>query len=179
METQILDLCKKGHINKLKKLIKNSPTDIFLLYGLFWACYKGHLNIITFIIPGLPKFDLNWGLTGACRSGRIDIVNFMIEKGADDWIWGLSCACFEGHLELIKLMISKGANNLEYSSKIAYENKHWNVVHFFIKLGVNHTPSGKSYIGYLFNLPKFDRSMCYLLEDILHQSLIFCIQKYL
>jgi hypothetical protein len=172
MELRIKELCRSGHTNKLKKLIKKNPTGLY--NSLYWACCSGFLDTYN-----SETTIWNYGLAGACLGGHIDIVNLMIEKGANDWNWGLSGACRGGHLNIVKLMISKGAHTLDYRLYLIHGNTSWNVVHFLIQSGTRHYMINKSYIGYLFNLPKLDRSVCYLLEDLLHQDLIFCVIRYL
>jgi hypothetical protein len=176
---RIRRLCRLGHINKLKKIIKNVPTNSFFLYdGTYWGCYYGNLDIINLIISKGVNY-WNCGLAGSCRGGHIDMVNLMITKGASNMNWGFESACMGGHLNIVKLMISKGVDHLNHSIAISYDSKYWNIVHFLIESGTNFSSLNRSYISYLFNLPKFDRSICYLLEDIFHQGLIFCVQKYL
>jgi hypothetical protein len=153
-------MCKEGHINKLKKLINRYPNH---------------------------NFSWDIGLYRAAKAGHLDLVNFLISKGADCWSSGLDAACWGGHLDIVKLMISKGANHLVPGLWSAACQKHWHIVYFLNVFCDINIPTfeaipffNKYFIEYLFNShPKFDKSICFILENYLHLDLIFKIIKYL
>jgi ankyrin repeat protein len=180
MNLELKKLCRLGHVNKLKKLMNDNPKQLFPLYDItYWGCQSGNLDIVNLMISKAPDSSIwIYGLAGACRGGYIDIVNLMISKGADSWHWGFLNGCVGGDLNIIKLMISKGAYDCQ-GIYVAYKRNHWDVVHFLIKSGTDFSSCDKYYVEYLFNLPKLNRSVCYLLENLLHQGLVFNVQKYL
>jgi ankyrin repeat protein len=204
MDKKLNSFCRLGHINKLKKHSKYLGSSDVLRY----ACYGGHLNVVNFILDHSYKnnynLNINYGLKGACWGGHLNLIHYMVSKGADAWNHALASACWGGHIDLINLMISKGANNWNWGLQYACYGGHkdtanlmiqkgateltyvydtytnFNVIHLSVQSGIDYVLyTDKSYVSYLFNLSKFDRSMSYLLEDLLHQNIVFNIQKYL
>jgi ankyrin repeat protein len=149
------------------------------------------INSVKELINNFPGHKFNWneGIYYGSRYGNLDLVNLMIDKGADNWNQGLNAACRGGHLDIAKLMIAKGASDFNHPMYIAWVEKHLALVHLMILNGGSPSHELNSlyinrphfynryYIKYLFDLPKFDKSVCFLLN--LHQGLIFRIIKYL
>jgi len=63
------------------------------------AHFKGYANEINKLDD--RKCDYNEGLFYACKKGHINIIKLMINKGADDFEWGLYYACLGGHTQML------------------------------------------------------------------------------
>jgi hypothetical protein len=168
--------CQEGHLDLVNLMISKGAND--WNWGLSGACRNGHLDMANLMISKGAN-EWNWGLINACLGGHLDLANLMISKGADNWNWGFSTACEGGYLDLVRFMIDKGANNLEYNIWGAYNKKNWHIIHFITKFYGYEIRFNKSYIEYLFNLPKLDKSVCFLFENNLHLGILFKIINYI
>ncbi len=115
----LCDYCRDGKYFELSIIIDTLSIPQ-LNIGLFYACRRGHKNIVELLLnKGANDFDS--GLVNACYSGNREIIDLMLSKGADDFNDGLSYACEGGHIDVVKLMIDKGAT--DFTRGLSWSNR--------------------------------------------------------
>jgi hypothetical protein len=127
----ILKYASKYNNKKLIDEYIKKGTDIF--YGLWGACWGGHLDLVKFYLEKVYKVGYNSifyaynsgnkeiidllekkykhnyikALGGACQGGNIDLIRLCIEKRARDFSFIFNNLCYGGHIELVKIFMNK------------------------------------------------------------------------
>ena len=129
-----------------------SPDELCTSYPLHFACEKGHLPLVQYLlekganIEAKNKFE-ETPLHIACQYGQLPVVQYFIEKGVNieekdkDQQTPLHFACFNGSLPVVQYLIETGANmgakDSESKTPLFYacENGHLPVVQYLISKG--------------------------------------------
>ncbi|EDP46450.1 ankyrin repeat domain-containing protein [Rickettsiella grylli] len=156
IEEALYDACYKGHVKKVKRLIKSGAhVNSVNLNGdtpLYAACSKGHVEIVNKLIKHGALVDLTNNnekttpLYQASKQGYTEIVRLLIEHGADinlpdkDGTTSLHCAYFKGHNEILELFIKNEATLYETKERLFYTScltGNLQAATLFIKYGIN------------------------------------------
>ena len=140
-EPDIFKACKEAKLLSVRYLIEHQNVDIdikdeYRRTPLHWACEKGHLPIVEYLISkgaNVNERDRlgNFVIHSAClNGGHLPIVEYLCSKGADieakDAFYKrtpLHWASYWGKTEIVKFLVSKGANKnvVDSSGKTPYE----------------------------------------------------------
>lgn len=120
--TQLVLACYQGHLNVVKKLIKDG-ADVNLENGLISpllaACYESNLSIIKELIKAGADVNRRYGdvtaLTAACFFGNTNVVQELIKVGVNVDLkykdeTPLIVACTMGRETVVKELIKAGAD---------------------------------------------------------------------
>lgn len=137
IEEYMNEVCKDGHIETVKFLVKNGASD-WNSYATS-ACIMGRLEVIKFIVQksmesrgntdgadgtdGAATFsntNLEDFMYCACLRGDSDFVAVLLKMGVTCFNKGLFGASKKGHVDLVKVMIECGATNLNESLERSY-----------------------------------------------------------
>ncbi len=123
MNKQIIKLCENGDLEGLKQLGPLRPHDLHKdengYHALGWACYRGHLGVVKYLIeecganPHLPdlrdRTPLMDAVDKACNN---DVVRYLVIKCKVDVNYYngycLVRACEKGRLDVVRLLIEYG-----------------------------------------------------------------------
>ncbi len=105
------------------------------------ACYRGHLNIIKYLVEHGVNISVhhNKPLLRACKSGKLEIVKYIVERGVDDSN-ALRCASIYNRYEIVKYLVEKGidihADN-DIAVRRASELGHMRIVKYLVENGAD------------------------------------------
>eukprot|EP01112_Ceratiomyxa_fruticulosa_P013194 TRINITY_DN3695_c0_g1_i2.p1 TRINITY_DN3695_c0_g1~~TRINITY_DN3695_c0_g1_i2.p1 ORF type:complete len:733 (+),score=150.04 TRINITY_DN3695_c0_g1_i2:250-2448(+) len=151
-ENELIDACKKGDVEKVRKLLKDSSVDVLekdeeKWNALHWASFNGNKEVVLALLS-TKKFDVNavngalWTpLLVATAKGNSDVIRDLILAGADvnsqtpsDQTPLIIASC-NGYTNLVEEFLSFGADatlatnpTLETALYLASHNGHENVV---------------------------------------------------
>lgn len=98
LNVMLANACYRGHLNIVKFLVNNNIGSFYV--ALKSACSGGHINIVKYLI-GMKNIitikDLNRGLYWACYGNQIELAKYMIDLGANDYNRGFCAACRMSH----------------------------------------------------------------------------------
>ena len=117
---------KSGNLAKVKSLLANNPDlidarDEDNLTPLLWAAFKGHKEIVEFLIVNGAQVNVKSREAGVtplhapAYTGREDIAGLLIENGANvnaknkDGETPLFMAASRGNKKMVELLLQKGA----------------------------------------------------------------------
>lgn len=110
-------------------------------WGISWAAYGGHLDVIKFLMSKISIRDINpdWAMSSAARGGHMEIINFFIDLGASNWSYALSWAARGGNIGVAKFFLSKATDIdlfIPYSIYLAQKANQQEMVDFLEKLQI-------------------------------------------
>jgi len=125
-----INACKNGNLEEVKYLLNskhlkaNANVEYEGFKGFLFACAKGQLNIIDYLIAKESwKYDFQQhyenALKFACAKGHFEIVKFLLTsdmvKGRDDIIInpGFVSACESGEIEIVKYLFENYKDRLD------------------------------------------------------------------
>lgn len=136
---KVKHLCISGDIESVtemisKGIIVKSVKNNSLMWGLYGACYGGHMKLINLLIEhGADNWD--YGLMGACEGGHYDIMYIMVTRGASDFNMALEGASSGGHIEIINITLANNQVDINYALRGACMTNQKHVVELAIQRG--------------------------------------------
>lgn len=134
-------LCVKGDIVTVaemitKGVISKLVSNDSLMWGLYGACYGGHIELINLLIEhGANNWD--YGLMGACEGGRYDVIFMMTARGASNFNMALDGACASGNIDVINIILTSNRVDINYALRGACMSNKKHVVELAIQRGAN------------------------------------------
>ncbi|XP_035703978.1 ankyrin repeat domain-containing protein 17 isoform X5 [Folsomia candida] len=124
--TPLMESASSGHTGVAKILLDNgaginTASNEFKESALTVACYKGHLEMVRFLLASgadqQHKTDeMHTALMEASMDGHVEVAKLLLDCGAqvnmpvDSFESPLTLAACGGHVELAQLLIDRGAN---------------------------------------------------------------------
>ncbi|XP_015790056.1 ankyrin repeat and KH domain-containing protein 1 isoform X2 [Tetranychus urticae] len=124
--TPLMEAASAGHVAVAKILVEkgasiNSHSDEFKESALTLACYKGHLEMVRFLLEAgadqeHKTEEMHTALMEASMDGHVEVARLLLDSGAqvnmpaDSFESPLTLASCGGHVELAMLLLERGAN---------------------------------------------------------------------
>ena len=151
---QLVDAAADGNVALVEQALQNGAhvevTDVCGQTALRWACWKGHLDVVQYLLTShaanLEATDNNgWSpLHCACNRGQLDVVQELVARGADLFVTDdvgktpLHYACLWGHLAVVQVLVARGADlfvtagNGDTAFDIAHDHRQSNAVDYLL-----------------------------------------------
>ncbi|XP_048578543.1 ankyrin repeat and KH domain-containing protein 1 isoform X2 [Nematostella vectensis] len=123
--TPLMEAASGGHVGVAKLLLENgacinSHSNEFKESALTLACYKGHLDMVKFLLDAgadqeHKTDEMHTALMEASMDGHVEVARLLLDHGAqvnmpaDSFESPLTLAACGGHVELATLLIERGA----------------------------------------------------------------------
>ncbi|XP_058961953.2 ankyrin repeat domain-containing protein 17 isoform X2 [Pocillopora verrucosa] len=123
--TPLMEAASGGHVSVAKMLLErgaciNSHSNEFKESALTLACYKGHLEMVKFLLDAgadqeHKTDEMHTALMEASMDGHVEVARLLLDHGAqvnmpaDSFESPLTLAACGGHVELADLLIKRGA----------------------------------------------------------------------
>ncbi|XP_011496279.1 PREDICTED: ankyrin repeat and KH domain-containing protein 1-like [Ceratosolen solmsi marchali] len=124
--TPLMEAASAGHVSVAKILLEhgagiNTHSNEFKESALTLACYKGHLEMVKFLLEaGADREhktdEMHTALMEASMDGHVEVARLLLDSGAqvnmptDSFESPLTLAACGGHVDLAMLLIERGAN---------------------------------------------------------------------
>uniref|UniRef100_A0A8C1VXB7 Ankyrin repeat and KH domain containing 1 n=1 Tax=Cyprinus carpio TaxID=7962 RepID=A0A8C1VXB7_CYPCA len=124
--TPLMEAASAGHVEVSRVLLEygagiNTHSNEFKESALTLACYKGHLDMVRFLLEAgadqeHKTDEMHTALMEACMDGHVEVARLLLDSGAqvnmpaDSFESPLTLAACGGHVELAALLIERGAN---------------------------------------------------------------------
>ncbi|XP_042328646.1 ankyrin repeat domain-containing protein 17 isoform X4 [Sceloporus undulatus] len=124
--TPLMEAGSAGHVEVARVLLENGAginthSNEFKESALTLACYKGHLDMVRFLLEAgadqeHKTDEMHTALMEACMDGHVEVARLLLDSGAqvnmpaDSFESPLTLAACGGHVELAALLIERGAN---------------------------------------------------------------------
>uniref|UniRef100_A0A8D0GUT8 Ankyrin repeat domain-containing protein 17 n=1 Tax=Sphenodon punctatus TaxID=8508 RepID=A0A8D0GUT8_SPHPU len=124
--TPLMEAGSAGHVEVARLLLENGAginthSNEFKESALTLACYKGHLEMVRFLLEAgtdqeHKTDEMHTALMEACMDGHVEVARLLLNSGAqvnmpaDSFESPLTLAACGGHVELAALLIERGAN---------------------------------------------------------------------
>ncbi|KAK6627845.1 hypothetical protein RUM44_010324 [Polyplax serrata] len=124
--TPLMEAASAGHVGVAKILLDhgagiNTHSNEFKESALTLACYKGHLDMVRFLLEAgadqeHKTDEMHTALMEASMDGHVEVARLLLDSGAqvnmptDSFESPLTLAACGGHTELAMLLIERGAN---------------------------------------------------------------------
>ncbi|XP_030375768.1 ankyrin repeat and KH domain-containing protein mask isoform X4 [Scaptodrosophila lebanonensis] len=124
--TPLMEAASAGHVEVAKVLLEhgagiNTHSNEFKESALTLACYKGHLDMVRFLLQAgadqeHKTDEMHTALMEASMDGHVEVARLLLDSGAqvnmptDSFESPLTLAACGGHVELATLLIERGAN---------------------------------------------------------------------
>ncbi|XP_069486894.1 ankyrin repeat domain-containing protein 17 isoform X4 [Ambystoma mexicanum] len=124
--TPLMEAGSAGHVEVARVLLDsgagiNTHSNEFKESALTLACYKGHLEMVRFLLAAgadqeHKTDEMHTALMEACMDGHVEVARLLLDSGAqvnmpaDSFESPLTLAACGGHVELAALLIERGAN---------------------------------------------------------------------
>ncbi|GBM44967.1 Ankyrin repeat domain-containing protein 17 [Araneus ventricosus] len=124
--TPLMEAASAGHVEVAKLLVErgasiNTHSNEFKESALTLACYKGHLEMVRFLLEaGADREhktdEMHTALMEASMDGHVEVARLLLDSGAqvnmpaDSFESPLTLAACGGHVELAMLLLDRGAN---------------------------------------------------------------------
>ncbi|XP_050430101.1 ankyrin repeat domain-containing protein 17 isoform X3 [Adelges cooleyi] len=124
--TPLMEAASAGHVMVAKILLEhgagiNTHSNEFKESALTLACYKGHLEMVRFLLAAgadqeHKTDEMHTALMEASMDGHVEVARLLLDSGAqvnmptDSFESPLTLAACGGHVELALLLIERGAN---------------------------------------------------------------------
>ncbi|XP_012691221.2 ankyrin repeat and KH domain-containing protein 1 isoform X2 [Clupea harengus] len=124
--TPLMEAASAGHVEVARVLLEygagiNTHSNEFKESALTLACYKGHLEMVHFLLEAgadqeHKTDEMHTALMEACMDGHVEVARLLLDSGAqvnmpaDSFESPLTLAACGGHVELAALLIERGAN---------------------------------------------------------------------
>ncbi|XP_022247672.1 ankyrin repeat domain-containing protein 17-like isoform X2 [Limulus polyphemus] len=124
--TPLMEAASAGHVGVAKILVEhgasiNTHSNEFKESALTLACYKGHLEMVRFLLEAgadqeHKTDEMHTALMEASMDGHVEVAKLLLDSGAqvnmpaDSFESPLTLAACGGHVELATLLLERGAN---------------------------------------------------------------------
>jgi len=124
--TPLMEAASAGHCAVAKILLEfgagiNTHSNEFKESALTLACYKGHLEMVRFLLEAgadqeHKTDEMHTALMEASMDGHVEVARLLLDSGAqvnmpaDSFESPLTLAACGGHVELAMLLLERGAN---------------------------------------------------------------------
>ncbi|XP_046672408.1 ankyrin repeat domain-containing protein 17-like isoform X4 [Homalodisca vitripennis] len=124
--TPLMEAASAGHVTVAKILLEhgagiNTHSNEFKESALTLACYKGHLDMVRFLLEAgadqeHKTDEMHTALMEASMDGHVEVAKLLLDSGAqvnmptDSFESPLTLAACGGHVDLALLLIERGAN---------------------------------------------------------------------
>uniref|UniRef100_A0A8D8UUR8 Ankyrin repeat and KH domain-containing protein 1 n=1 Tax=Cacopsylla melanoneura TaxID=428564 RepID=A0A8D8UUR8_9HEMI len=124
--TPLMEAASAGHVGVAKILLEygagiNTHSNEFKESALTLACYKGHLDMVRFLLSAgadqeHKTDEMHTALMEASMDGHVEVAKLLLDSGAqvnmptDSFESPLTLAACGGHVDLALLLIERGAN---------------------------------------------------------------------
>ncbi|XP_065353147.1 ankyrin repeat domain-containing protein 17 isoform X5 [Cloeon dipterum] len=124
--TPLMEAASAGYVNVAKILLDNGAginthSNEFKESALTLACYKGHLEMVRFLLAAgadqeHKTDEMHTALMEASMDGHVEVARLLLDSGAqvnmptDSFESPLTLAACGGHVDLALLLIERGAN---------------------------------------------------------------------
>ncbi|XP_054166727.1 ankyrin repeat domain-containing protein 17-like isoform X2 [Oppia nitens] len=124
--TPLMEAASAGHVNVAAILVEsgasiNTHSNEFKESALTLACYKGHLEMVRFLLEAgadqeHKTDEMHTALMEASMDGHVEVARLLLDSGAqvnmpaDSFESPLTLAACGGHVELAMLLLERGAN---------------------------------------------------------------------
>ncbi|KAK9744180.1 Ankyrin repeats (3 copies) [Popillia japonica] len=124
--TPLMEAASAGHVGLAKILLEhgagiNTHSNEFKESALTLACYKGHLDMVRFLLEAgadqeHKTDEMHTALMEASMDGHVEVARLLLDSGAqvnmptDSFESPLTLAACGGHVDLAMLLIERGAN---------------------------------------------------------------------
>nr|CAD7425874.1 unnamed protein product [Timema monikensis] len=124
--TPLMEAASAGHVGVSKILLDhgagiNTHSNEFKESALTLACYKGHLEMVRFLLEAgadqeHKTDEMHTALMEASMDGHVEVARLLLDSGAqvnmptDSFESPLTLAACGGHVDLAMLLIERGAN---------------------------------------------------------------------
>ncbi|XP_025832280.1 ankyrin repeat domain-containing protein 17 isoform X2 [Agrilus planipennis] len=124
--TPLMEAASAGHVELAKILLMhgagiNTHSNEFKETALTLACYKGHLDMVRFLLEAgadqeHKTDEMHTALMEASMDGHVEVARLLLDSGAqvnmpaDSFESPLTLAACGGHVDLAMLLIERGAN---------------------------------------------------------------------
>ncbi|KMQ91742.1 ankyrin repeat domain-containing protein 17, partial [Lasius niger] len=124
--TPLMEAASAGHVQVAKILLEhgagiNTHSNEFKESALTLACYKGHLEMVRFLLEAgadqeHKTDEMHTALMEASMDGHVEVARLLLDSGAqvnmptDSFESPLTLAACGGHVDLAMLLIERGAN---------------------------------------------------------------------
>ncbi|XP_022906707.1 ankyrin repeat domain-containing protein 17 isoform X2 [Onthophagus taurus] len=124
--TPLMEAASAGHVGLAKILLEhgagiNTHSNEFKESALTLACYKGHLDMVKFLLEAgadqeHKTDEMHTALMEASMDGHVEVARLLLDSGAqvnmptDSFESPLTLAACGGHVDLALLLIERGAN---------------------------------------------------------------------
>uniref|UniRef100_A0A8B9YTM7 Ankyrin repeat domain-containing protein 17 n=1 Tax=Bos mutus grunniens TaxID=30521 RepID=A0A8B9YTM7_BOSMU len=125
--TPLMEAGSAGHVEVARLLLLengagiNTHSNEFKESALTLACYKGHLEMVRFLLEAgadqeHKTDEMHTALMEACMDGHVEVARLLLDSGAqvnmpaDSFESPLTLAACGGHVELAALLIERGAS---------------------------------------------------------------------
>ncbi|XP_033643957.1 ankyrin repeat domain-containing protein 17-like isoform X1 [Asterias rubens] len=124
--TPLMEAASSGHVGIAKVLLErgagiNTHSNEFKESALTLACYKGHLQMVQFLLEAGADHEhktdeMHTALMEASMDGHVEVARLLLDHGAqvnmpaDSFESPLTLAACGGHTKLADLLIERGAN---------------------------------------------------------------------
>ncbi|KAI1285660.1 Ankyrin repeat and KH domain-containing protein 1 [Halotydeus destructor] len=124
--TPLMEAASAGHVAVARILVQhgasiNTHSNEFKESALTLACYKGHLEMVRFLLEAgadqeHKTEEMHTALMEASMDGHVEVARLLLDSGAqvnmpaDSFESPLTLAACGGHVELALLLLERGAN---------------------------------------------------------------------
>ena len=124
--TPLMEAASAGHVGVASILVEhgasiNTHSNEFKESALTLACYKGHLEMVRFLLEAgadqeHKTDEMHTALMEASMDGHVEVARLLLDSGAqvnmpaDSFESPLTLAACGGHVELAMLLLERGAN---------------------------------------------------------------------
>ncbi|XP_064457287.1 ankyrin repeat domain-containing protein 17-like isoform X2 [Ornithodoros turicata] len=124
--TPLMEAASAGHVSTARVLVEagasiNTHSNEFKESALTLACYKGHLEMVRFLLEAgadqeHKTDEMHTALMEASMDGHVEVARLLLDSGAqvnmptDSFESPLTLAACGGHVELAMLLLERGAN---------------------------------------------------------------------